>query len=297
MPRPVSVIVFGTLNLVFGAFSLLAMTAQVVIQLSGASAVQQQFTGTYGMYQTIMTPIGLAATIAQVVSGMGLLLLKPWARKLGIYFAIYTIISTTFGVIFMIVFRDDFFKQMAAGMPGGQVDKIFQFVFLGMMIFMMMLWYSYPGLMWYFLSRPHVIAAFRGEAPPVVDYGELGTNALAVQAALSDTAPSDNPFAAPTALVGDKQTIAGLDTLQNQAATMALYLGIGSLIPCAAIGLGPAAVVVGRRALAQARSSIHRTGETQAMLGLILGGGCFLLNVGLLLFGLVMMAFGLAMQP
>jgi hypothetical protein len=78
---------------------------------------------------------------------------------------------------------------------------------------------------------------------------------------------------------------------------MALYLGIGSLIPCAAIGLGPAAVVVGRRALAQARSSIHRTGETQAMLGLILGGGCFLLNVGLLLFGLVMMAFGLAMQP
>jgi hypothetical protein len=78
---------------------------------------------------------------------------------------------------------------------------------------------------------------------------------------------------------------------------MALYLGIGSLIPCLAIGLGPAAVVVARRALAAAKLTTHRPGETQAILGMILGGGCFVLNIGMLLLSLVMMVIGFMTQP
>jgi hypothetical protein len=297
MPRPVSVIIFGTLNLVFGAFSLIGVAIQLIVQLGFANAMQPQFSGGYELYQRIMTPFAVAAVFAQIASGLGLLLLKEWGRKLALVFAVYTFVATTINLVIMFVFRADFMKQFTANMPNAQAEQIFMFAFLAMMLLMTLIWYSYPTLMWYFMTRPHVVAAFRGEAPPLVDYGDMGTSALAVQAALPASAPSDNPFDAPVAWHTAGSRGAPGETPTNEAASTALYLGIGSLIPCLAVGLGPAAFVVGRRALAAAKLNPHRAGETQAFLGMILGGGCFLLNLGFLLLSLVFMVLGLTMAP
>lgn len=297
MPRPVSVIVIGTLNLVFGAFSLAGAGFGLIVQLGLTNAPQPQVSDGYLLYQWIATPIGIVAILVQLSSGLGLLLLKQWGRKLALGFAVYNLIATTVSMAAMTYFRADMVEQMGASMPDQQMEKVFLFAMIGMMIFMTLVWYSYSILMWYFLTRPAVVAAFRGEAPTLRDYGEMGPSAQTVQAELPALAPSDNPFDAPVAWNTAGGHVAPLATPADEIASTALYLGIGSLIPCLAIGLGPAAVVVGRRALAAAKLTTHRRGETQAILGMILGGGCFLLNIGMLLLSLVMMGIGVMVQP
>ncbi|MGD9648295.1 MAG: hypothetical protein AB7U73_21465 [Pirellulales bacterium] len=297
MPRPISVIVFGTLNLVFGVFSLLSFGMQLILALGFANAVQPQFSGGYQLYQTILTPIAVAAVFAQLASGIGLLMLREWARKLAIGFAIYTLLASVLNVVMMVVFRADFMGQFTATMPNDESRRIFIIGFLGAMVFGTLIWLAYPTLMWYFMTRPHVKAAFRGEAPPERDYGELGASAMAVQAAMPAGPTSDNPFDAPAAWHAPAGGAAVGGPATNEAAATALYLGIGSLIPCLAIGLGPAAVVVGRRALADARLHPQRGGETQAYFGILLGGGCFVLNIGFLVLGLTFTVMGMTMAP
>ncbi|MBX9787651.1 MAG: hypothetical protein K2Y37_01945 [Pirellulales bacterium] len=297
MPRPVSVIIFGALNLVFGAFSLLGVAIQLVVVLGFANQMQPEFDGVYGWYQTIMTPIGVAAVFAQIGSGVGLLLLKQWGRKLALGFAVYMMLASVLNIVMMLLYRGEFMEQFTATMPDAEFKRIFGVAFLATVVFATLVWFSYPALMWYYMTRPHVIAAFRGEAPPTIDYGDLGAQALAVQAALPAAAPSDNPFDAPVAWETPRGAGSPLAPPADEAASTALYLGIGSLIPCLAIGLGPAAVVVGRRALAAAKLHPHRSGETQAFLGILLGGGCFVLNVGFLVMGLVFAVMGLTMVP
>ena len=297
MPRPVSVIIFGALNLVFGAFSLLMFAFQLVVLLGFGNQMQPQFDGVYGWYQRFMTPIGAAAVFAQIGSGVGLLLLKEWGRKLALGFAVYMMLASVLNIVMMLLYRSEFMEQFTQTMPDAEFQRIFAVAFLATIVFGTLIWFSYPALMWYYMTRPHVIAAFRGEAPPTIDYGDLGAQALAVQAALPAAAPSDNPFDAPVAWDASGGASSPLALPANEAASTALYLGIGSLIPCLAIGLGPAAVVVGRRALAAAKMHPHRSGETQAFLGMLLGGGCFLLNVGFLVMSLVFAAIGMSMAP
>ena len=296
MPRPVSVIVIGTLNLVFGAFSLVGTTIGLIVQLGLTNAPQPQFSDGYQLYQWIVIPIGVVAILAQVASGVGLLLLRQWGRKLALGFALYNLIATTVNIIAMAYFRADVLGELEANMPDPQMEKVFVYAMVAMMIAMTLVWYGYSILTWYYLTRLGVVAAFRGEAPTLRDFGEMGPSAAAVQAELTAATPSDNPFDAPVAWNTSGGHVAPGETPANEMGSTALYLGIGSLIPCLAIGLGPAAVVVGRRALAAAKLTTHRQGETQAMLGIILGGGCFLLNIGFLLLSLVIMGIGIMVQ-
>lgn len=297
MPRPVSVIVFGTLNLVFGAFSLVGTAFGLIVQLGLTNAPQPQFSNGYQLYQSIVMPLGMIAIFAQLASGPGLLLLKPWGRKLALGFALYNLIATTVNTAATLYFRADMLAQMGSNMPDPQMEKVFWIAMMATMVVITLIWYAYSISMWYYLTRPAVVAVFRGEVPAARDYGEMGATAATVQADLPAAAPSDNPFDAPVAWNPQQGLVTPSESHANETASMALYLGIGSLIPCLAIGLGPAAVVVARRALAATKLTTHRTGETQAILGMILGGGCFVLNIGMLLLSVVMMVIGVMAQP
>ena len=75
----------------------------------------------------------------------------------------------------------------------------------------------------------------------------------------------------------------GLNALiptKNPSALTAYYLGIFSIIPCLAIPMGIAAVVLGVRGLKLVKAHPEVHGRTHAWVGIIAGGFFALLNIG-----------------
>lgn len=69
---------------------------------------------------------------------------------------------------------------------------------------------------------------------------------------------------------------------RNPSALMAYYLGIFSIIPCLAIPMGVAAVVLGMKGLRLVNERPEVRGRTHALVGIIAGGLFALVNIGLL---------------
>ena len=86
------------------------------------------------------------------------------------------------------------------------------------------------------------------------------------------------------------QSAGGLDALiptKNPSALTAYYLGIFSIIPCLAIPMGIAAVVLGVRGLKLFKAHPEVRGRTHAWVGIIAGGFFALLNLAAIGFALV----------
>jgi len=104
MQRPISVNVFGILNIVFACFGILGTVASLCL-LFGAAASNNpvakviQENATYMAYLKVMIPVGILASITLLVAGIGLLMLKNWARYLSIGFGIYGVLSGLIGAI------------------------------------------------------------------------------------------------------------------------------------------------------------------------------------------------------
>ena len=73
----------------------------------------------------------------------------------------------------------------------------------------------------------------------------------------------------------------------NPSALTAYYLGLFSIIPCLAIPMGIAAVVLGVRGLKLAKERPEVHGRTHAWVGIIAGGLFALLNIAAIGFALV----------
>ncbi|OGS57992.1 MAG: hypothetical protein A3J79_09540 [Elusimicrobia bacterium RIFOXYB2_FULL_62_6] len=83
----------------------------------------------------------------------------------------------------------------------------------------------------------------------------------------------------PARTVKEDNTLGGLIPLNNKKALLAYYFGIFSLIPCLGIPLGVAALVLGLKGLAFADANPEAKGKGHAWTGIILGGGCALVNL------------------
>jgi len=177
MQRPISVNVFGILNIVFACFGILGTVASLSL-LFGAAASNNpvakviQENATYMAYLKVMIPVGILASITLLVAGIGLLILKNWARYLSIGFGIYGVLSGLIGAImnFMYVMQpllEQASHQQgpeAAGAIGGAIGGTVGGCF-GVI---------YPILLLIFMTRPKVVAAFQSAtsyspppAPPV----------------------------------------------------------------------------------------------------------------------------------
>src|SRR5262245_43450327 len=94
MQRPVSVTVFGILNIAFAVLGVFAMIGTIALfSLPGASnhpiVKIMQESPAYATWLKLTIPLGLMASVALLVAGIGLLRLKSWGRKLSIGYAIY----------------------------------------------------------------------------------------------------------------------------------------------------------------------------------------------------------------
>src|SRR3954469_5187230 len=109
MQRPTSVTVFGVLNLVFGVFGVFGLIASAAIFALPLSAnnpvvkIVHENPG-YAAFLKLSIAVGVLALGALVAAGIGLLLLKAWARILSIIYAIYAMIAGLIGVVLNFVY-------------------------------------------------------------------------------------------------------------------------------------------------------------------------------------------------
>jgi len=117
-----------------------------------------------------------------------------------------------------------------------------------------------------------------------------------------NTPPDNNPPGAPPSwppppggyappqYQAPPQSIGGFGAMiptGNPPALWAYYLGLLSLLPCLAIPIGITAFVMGLKGLKMVKERPEIRGRTHALVGVILGGLCALLNIVALGFMLV----------
>lgn len=171
MQRPVSVTVFGILNIVFGILGVLGIFATVALlalMSSGAGGNANPMikfmreSPAYSAWIKLTIPLGVAVSGVLLASGIGLLKMKGWARKLSIGYAIYALI---FGLANFVVSYWFLLRPMmeeaarkqgpeAAGAIGGAIGGSVGGCF-GLI---------YPILLLIFMTRPKVVAAFAPSA-------------------------------------------------------------------------------------------------------------------------------------
>lgn len=106
----------------------------------------------------------------------------------------------------------------------------------------------------------------------------------------SISAPIGDVVNPPPAVVDappEVRPLDGFDRLvptKNPPALIAYYLSVFSLIPCAALLLGPAAVIFGLVALKVLKVTPTLPGKTHALVGVVLGSLTSVLNIAAIAF-------------
>jgi hypothetical protein len=146
--RPISVTIFGILNIGFGLLdvivTLFLMVVLPKIHLPGNSVFILIRDNSWSKNTM---PFDIVAAMALLAAGIGLLLSKNWARILSIIYGIYTIAVCVVGGI----------VTLSGGPLGfGMITSL-----LGSMASLI-----YPVLLIIFMMRPNVVAALK-PVPPV----------------------------------------------------------------------------------------------------------------------------------
>jgi hypothetical protein len=146
--RPISVTIFGILNIGFGFFDLFItlFSMFVVPRMNMAAPLLIQMND--NPWTRITMPLDGIAAVALSAAGIGLLLSQNWARIVSIIDGIYSILSCVVGGI----------VTLNSGTSGIMII-VSLIATVGSLV--------YPILLIIFMTRPKVAAAF-GPAQPVV---------------------------------------------------------------------------------------------------------------------------------
>ncbi|MBV9122287.1 MAG: hypothetical protein JO112_02865 [Planctomycetes bacterium] len=193
--RPGVVLVFAILNLVFGGLGVFCLLCAggafglfYSISQSNPQAAKDfaalQFPSIVMIYYLVSFGVGWILALILVISGTGLLKMRPWARQLCLIYSGVSIVLSLASLVFSIFYiqpamqtwQHDFNQRMAEmdkkqGVPpppqmqqspiGGIIGSV-----MGTIIGLL-----YPVLLAVFMLLPRVSAAFAGEPlPPPEDY-------------------------------------------------------------------------------------------------------------------------------
>lgn len=163
--RPISVTIFGILNIFFGLLAIVTVLfSSVFSSMGSANPMMRQLNenSAYATWMTISRPLNGLGAVAMIAGGIGLLFLQNWARILSIIYGVFSIVMVIVGGVVMLnVFMSlmahasgPATMPMMVGMMFGSVIGIF----FGM---------AYPVLLIFFMNRPKVVAAFKPPIPPL----------------------------------------------------------------------------------------------------------------------------------
>jgi hypothetical protein len=165
MKRPVVVTVLGIINIVFAAWGLIGLAFSSVLLFSDVAAANNPVfkilhdQPAYLAFAKVSLVIGGLAAIVLLVAGIGLLLLRPWARPLTIGYAIFGMLNTVVGTVVNYLFLVRPLLDQAAHKNGpeaaGAIVGAIGGGFGGCLSLI------YPILLLVFMARPEVKAAFR----------------------------------------------------------------------------------------------------------------------------------------
>ena len=280
MQRPASVTVLGIVNIVFASFGLLGLALTVALNLSAAQADAAPWAGSQALvaWTTFTQWIGVIANCVLFASGIGLLRLRPWGRKVAVIYAVYAVVMALVSAVITSWFIG---TQMQGQGVGGDEQFMMATLIVGALIGLGIS-LLHPGLLWYFMTRPHVIAAFGGIPVQTVQANTPETPDQPRETSVQPRAPIDlsNPYAAPATVhsganpvpgVAAEQVLETVVPVKNGAALLSYYTGLFSLFPVFGLPLAIVAIISGRRGLAKAKETPEVHGKAHARVGLVCG--------------------------
>lgn len=298
MNRPTSATVFGVLNIVFSVLGFLGTAYSAFVYLAASdpnnAAVNPfdalELSPLMATWLKAATILGFFANIVLMAAGVGLLMMRGWGRTLSLIYSVYAIVGTVVGMAmnwFFIVMPA--LKTLDEGRgPGPVLIGAAIGGVLGGCVSLI-----YPALLWYFMTRPRLVAAFAGQAPIEADN---------VWSAASESIPagpeSNNPYASPLAPDAPAPASAADSIVEtfipsrNGPALTSYYLGIFSLLPCFGLPMGIVAVYYGLQGLSRERQNPEVRGGAHAWVGLICGALFGLFNLLLVVGVIVGLLFG-----
>lgn len=164
--RPTSVTVIGILNIIFAVLGICGTISSLMVLsgdfLPGPNPVRDIMDKypVYGTYMQASIATGLIGVLLLLISGIGLMKMQEWARKLAIFYAIFAIVLGVIGFYMNFAYLlPELAREKGAGQAGAMGGAVGGIVggILGMV---------YPILVIYFMTRPRVrdaIAALRGQ--------------------------------------------------------------------------------------------------------------------------------------
>lgn len=170
--RPLSVSIIGWVTTIFGGLGILSGFCIVIQRSQYLSAFQPtnpvtdvlNAPGPMRNYMTVVQILGWFVNALLLIAGIGCLKLKPRARRLMNGIAIYQLFSVVVGIIFYVELINPAFSRWAAQHPNDpSIQMGYRFSVIGQVVGIV-LGVAIPITVLYFLTRPHVKAAF--ESPP-----------------------------------------------------------------------------------------------------------------------------------
>jgi hypothetical protein len=175
--KPKTLSVFGVINLLFGAYCLVAAVPGVFMMLRPAQNADNpviqvmQNDAVYAAFQKAMIVPGLLAVVALLAGAIGLLKGREWGRKLTIIWACFMIITTPLTTWMHIVHvQPTLMKQMAEKMSSEpNAEAVINGMQIGMTIGMAgvaVLMVIYGIVLIAMLTRPKIRAYCRARQAP-----------------------------------------------------------------------------------------------------------------------------------
>jgi hypothetical protein len=164
-PRPLSITIFGILNIgfaLFGFVSLLLSRVMLHAKLPGNSLVNtMQSDPSNVAWANFCAGVGGAFALMLLAAGIGLLLAQSWARILCV---VYSVTCIAYVLVSSVVNYPSVQAMLARipAVPPGLVPAMA----VAATVFGLIFGLAYPVLLLYFMTRPKVIAAFAPEPPP-----------------------------------------------------------------------------------------------------------------------------------
>jgi hypothetical protein len=144
--RPISVTIFGILNIGFGFFDLFVTLFSMFVlpRMNMAAPMLKQLQDNH--WTKITMPLDAIAAVALLAAGIGLLLSQNWARIVSIIDSIYSILASMAGGIVSL-------KSATSG------------IMMAVSVITMVGSLVYPVLLIVFMTRPKVVAALKPAQP------------------------------------------------------------------------------------------------------------------------------------